>query len=151
LMFIKIAWGCEWKTVNSRPDRPYKFPDRITDHMKATYEMPAIYRWVIDNEYYVGETVNLCKRIRNYLNAPKPKYREDGKMLPHQQTTNINLNARLRAGTNNRIEFLKFDELQFGDATYKPMDLTNNHIRLMVEKIAILDHEAKHQKLLNKG
>jgi hypothetical protein len=79
--------------VNSRPDKPYKFPDGITDHMKATYEIPVIYRWVIDNEYYVGETVNLCKRIGNYLKAPKPKYREDGKMLPHQQTTNINLNA----------------------------------------------------------
>ena len=33
----------------------------------------------------------------------------------------------------------------------KGFDTPNNHIRLMVEKIAILDHEAKHQKLLNKG
>jgi hypothetical protein len=85
------------------------------------------------------------------LNASKQKYNEAGKMLPHQQTTNINLNARLRASTNNRIEFLNFDEIHFSDATYTPVDLSNTHIRLMVEKIAITDHEAKHQKLLNQG
>jgi hypothetical protein len=119
--------------------------------MKAIYEIPAIYRWVIDNEYYVGETINLCNRIRGYLKAPKPKHDEAGKMLPHQQFTNINLNSRLRASTDNCIEFLKFDELQFGDATYKTIDLNNSHMRLMIEKIAILDHEINHQKLLNKG
>ena len=66
MMFIKIACECEWKTVNGKPDEPYKFPERITNHMKALYEIPAIYRWVIDNEYYIGETVDLCKRIGNY-------------------------------------------------------------------------------------
>ena len=150
LMFIKLACECEWETVNSEPDKPYKFRNGITNYMKDTYEKPAVYRWVIDNEYYVGETVNLCRRIGNYLNTPKMKFNEAGKMLPHQQTTNINLNARLRASTNNHIEFLKFDEIQFGDATDKLTDLNNNCIRLLVEKIVILDHEVNRQTLLNK-
>jgi len=149
---MDIKLECEWKTVDSEPDIPYKFPNGITNHMKkAYYKKPAIYRWVIDDEYYVGETVDLYRRISNYLNAPNPKYNEKGKMQPHQQTTNINLKARLVASINNRIEVLKFDKLQFGDVTYKIMDLNNNHIRLMVEKIAILDHEANHLTLLNKG
>jgi hypothetical protein len=149
-MYLELA--CEWKTVNSEPDIPYKFSNGITNHMKkAYYKKPAIYRLVIDDEYYVGETVDLYRRIRNYLYAPEPKYNEKGKMHPHQQTTNINLKARLDASINNRIEVLKFDKLQFGDVIYKITDLNNNYIRLMVEKIVILDHEANHLKLLNKG
>lgn len=149
-MRIKILCDYEWKKVERKPNEPYKFPEDITIHMKDNYSVPAIYRWVIDNQYYVGETVDLCKRIENYLYAPKPKYNEAGKMLPHQQTTNIKVNACLCAATNNCIGFLEFNELQFGDVTCKTIDLNNKNIRLMVEKIAIFDHVANHQKLLNR-
>jgi hypothetical protein len=82
----------------------------------------------------LGETVDLCSRIRAYLDAPKAKYNEAGKMLSGQQTTNIIMNARQQSSDNNRIEILKFNELQFGDATYFPNDLADTQSRLLVEK-----------------
>jgi hypothetical protein len=149
-MHIKFDCKCEWKTVNSENSKAYGFPNETTEFMKDRYSTPAVYRWVIDNErYYVGESKNLYRRINAYLKAPKPKYNQDGKMIPHQQTTNINVHNELQASSNNRIEFLEFNELQFGGATYKLDDLENNHIRLLVEKMAIQDHVAKHLKLLN--
>lgn len=150
-MFINIACDCEWKPVNYELGKPYKFPNEITEYMKDCYSIPAVYRWVIDNEmYYVGESKNICRRINAYLRAPEPKFNEAGKMLPHQQTTNINMHAKLRASSSNRIEVLAFDELKIGDATYTPENLNNNRLRLLIEKIAILDHAIKHQKLLNR-
>jgi hypothetical protein len=142
-MFIKIICECEWIPVKSEHGEPYKFPDDITKFMMDNYTMPAVYRWVIDGEmYYVGESKDLCRRIKAYLRAPKPKFNENGKMLPHQQTTNIKMHEKLQA-SRNCIEFLKFDRLQFGDATYTYNDLKNHHIRLLVEKMATCGETSK--------
>jgi hypothetical protein len=97
----------------------------------------------------VGGNRDLCSRIRAYLDTPKAKYNEAGKMLPGQQTTNITMNGRQQSSDNSRIEILKFNELQVGDANYLHNDLADTQSRLLVEKIAIVDHAAKHQKLLN--
>jgi len=61
-----------WKPILKDEISLYQFPNPISSFMKSSYNVPAIYRWIVqtpDNKvlYYIGETEQLCpRRITHY-------------------------------------------------------------------------------------
>ena len=72
---LKIHWKPVLSDDSNQAVHKYYFPNRITTFMNKTYMNNAVYRWDIYREtpedsriIYVGETVDIIRRIRGYLN-----------------------------------------------------------------------------------
>ncbi len=103
---MTLSFSFEWHPVLFRANTPYLFPERIPSFMRARYNGPAVYRWLItppdgvqDPVIYIGTTKKLCPdRLEGYIN-------------PQTSTTNQRINTILHeylsAGHTINLEILQ--------------------------------------------
>lgn len=105
-----------------------------------TDQKPGIYRWKIVKangltSYYIGEAVNLRRRIRQYC-FPGPT-----------QQTSIRINKLLKSELKKRskisLEFLVLHKLNFGKHILTEIDLSCKHVRLLIENLVLLEHRGQ--------
>jgi len=147
---LKVDFSFDWIPAFSAEDKPYFFPQPITDFMGRSYKHPAVYRWNIyktflsdERKIYIGECKQLCpERINGYLN-PGPK-----------QETNKRLNEQLIAlvaqGLKVQLEIIRFDNISIGDFTLTLRDLSNKHLRRFIESLLITYYQRNGFTLLNR-
>jgi len=89
--------------------------------------------------YYIGESMKLCTRLRNYLN-PDPT-----------QQTNKRLNEifnQLDQGSVAKIDYISFERVNLGDFVILPSDLKDKHIRKALEGILICYYKKIYPKTM---
>lgn len=146
---ITLTIGFEWQPVLENESSQYVFPNTITTHMRQKYRIPAIYRWVVENNktiesVYIGETEELCpRRVYGYLN-PGPS-----------QMTNIRINNLfddlIKKGKTIRLEHLVFSDFSFDGKKITTQDLIKKNIRVLLENIMITHHENDGITMLNQA
>ena len=102
----------------------------------------AIYKWVIGKAIYIGETVNLAKRIRGYI-RPGPT-----------QTTNKRINSFIEKAKT--VEFyvlnissLKINETEIINSSNQDEVLKDVFIRKLIENYYLVQAKLEGVELLN--
>ena len=144
---LKIHIDFEWKLIFFDKSIPYNFPDRISKFMKQNYKIPAVYRWIVEENgkiksMYIGEAEELCpRRVYSFLN-PGPS-----------QSTNFRLkimfNNEISNGKKVLLEKLHFSEFMFDDKIIKYNELKKKQIRIFLESLLIVHYTNKKFKILN--
>lgn len=103
-------------------------------------EVPGIYRFMLDDGVYFGETDRLKRRFQHYR-TPGPS-----------QSTNIRLNAKMRelveAGGSVEVSIITDAELAV-ESIRQPLDLGHKAGRLLIESAAITAGRLAGLTLLN--
>ncbi|MGI0062234.1 MAG: hypothetical protein ACREBA_07255 [Nitrosotalea sp.] len=146
---INLNIDFKWQPVLENESKQYFFPNEISHYMRQKYRIPAIYRWIVENNgrtesIYIGEAKDLCpQRVYGYLN-PGPS-----------QMTNIRINNLFnqltKEGKNIRLEHLVFSDFIFNDRKMTPQDLNRKTIRILLENIMLTYHENDKITILNQA
>ncbi|MCE2463190.1 MAG: hypothetical protein J4F46_04640 [Dehalococcoidia bacterium] len=145
---MNIALRYNWTPVENVPDVPYHFPQEVSQHLRDSWRGPAIYRWIVFQQkpgnlqqFYVGETDLLHRRIYQYLN-PRPT-----------QLTNQSLNAgfkkELEDGRKVILEALCFEPFNLEDISISMADLTDKWVRRFLENLFIVYYSKSGYTVLN--
>ena len=146
---IKLSMDFEWSPILEEELRQYLFPHKVTSYMRLKYQIPAIYRWVVENDKavesaYIGETEQLCpRRVYGYLN-PGPS-----------QMTNLRINnlfnELLTKGRSIKLEHLLINDFCLNEKKITSNDLTSKNIRVLLESIMLAEYEKDGISLLNQA
>ena len=138
----------EWLPVEVEPGVPYLFPNPLSRHVHSTCKGPALYRWNVFRQtpgdlrvFYVGEAVQLVRRLRNYLRPGS---------LQTAGRINAELSAVVEAGKSVMLERLSFSPFSLSGRTVTPDDLEDRHIRRFIESWLILHHICCGHRVLNR-
>ncbi len=136
-----------WNPILIDGKNPYFFPQKISGFMRENYKIPAIYRWVVENNgsvdnYYIGESSLLCpRRIYGYLNPGST------------QMTNLRMNEQfckfVNSGKTIRLEFLQFTNFVMDDKIFDYSSLEKKFVRVFLEHLLLIEHDDSKIKLLN--
>lgn len=153
-----------WEPVMSSPGAEYAYPDAVTKYIEEKYSKAAVYRWgffrarrdsspeITQSPYaaYVGETENLARRLRGYLN-PGPSQTTNKRMKAY-------LDQELKPGTRIELSMLRFeafhiiiDRANSDSRLVAEFGLGNSYIRKMMENFALIVHDPVHCEILNKS
>ncbi len=129
---LHTAFEFTWEPILEDGLNAYRFPTKVSKWMRVNLEQPAIYRWVPFREtpgdlgqLYIGETVNLPRRIGNYLNP-----------YPRQQTSwrlNKLFEGFIQEGISISLDVLRFQPFNLGEASISESDLDDKLIRRFIE------------------
>ncbi len=142
---LQLKLDYDWKPVESEKDKPYKFPQDITEFFKRN-SGPSVYQWRVHSQddlwIYVGETSRLDRRIQGYL-TPGPS-----------QSTNIRVKESfgdfLKKGYDISLDSLLIRSMSLDDMTLGQSDLHSQEIRRAIENLLTFKYRASGIKLLNK-
>ncbi|MNR82476.1 hypothetical protein D3C72_132350 [compost metagenome] len=126
------AFDFTWEPILEDGFSAYRFPTKVSKWMRVNHEQPAIYRWVPYREtpgdigqLYIGETVNLPRRVGNYLNP-----------YPRQQTSwrlNKLFEGFIQEGITISLDVLRFQHFNLGEVNVSESDLDDKLIRRFIE------------------
>ncbi|MEK7651778.1 MAG: hypothetical protein AAB351_01030 [Patescibacteria group bacterium] len=103
----------------------------------SEYMAPGVYRWSItrangDTSYYIGESVNLRRRIRNY-SVPGPN-----------QMTSLRINklfkTELKRKSKILLELIDLKELRVDNKVFSKKDLKSSYTRKLIENLVLVEH-----------
>ena len=136
----------EWISVKKKNNENYYFPEDYK-LLKYGYDISAIYKWNIYDKkdnlkfIYIGETINLRKRISWYI---KPS---------STQVTNIRINGLFKEYIENKykitLDMLFFEKIKINQNYIYFKDLNDNDIRKALEHLLIIVNKSEDYKLLN--
>lgn len=120
--------------------------DKITAPVAEIRQKPAIYRWSflkkrLPIKAYIGETEDLRKRVRGYLN-PGPS-----------QETNKRIKAEfkgaLQSGLTVQLEILYIEPIRINRVRVSTEHLFDPFLRRMLENFVLADFDVVNCELLN--
>src|SRR4029079_9415705 len=92
-----------WEPVETSDGSRYLFPESPSKLIRGKWKCPAIYRWRIvtgeNVEIYIGETEQLVRRLRNYIQGHN-----------RQKTSrriHLHLHAAVKSGATVSLEVLR--------------------------------------------
>lgn len=125
-----------WVHVEVAAGVHYAYPMPVSPQMVRLCNQPAVYRWALRNSesylkaMYVGETDNLVRRIKQYLQPG------------NTQTTNLRLKAcfdeTIQEGGKIEIQTLRFEPFQINGAKFSSELLRHTHLRRVLENLVLL-------------
>jgi len=138
-----------WHTLESGQGELWAFPNAVTRYMRDQYGGPALYRWCVTGPgndepqmIYIGEAVNLIRRVRNVLRPGKLK-------------TAARLNAIFRGEVDrgNRVTIARaeFQDFSFNGVTFSTQDgsLYHKFKRCALENLFLCSYLGIGKRLLN--
>ncbi len=133
----------EWQAVLTEENEEYLFPHTITPFMKTRYREPAIYRWDICKNVpedkklvYIGETQELCPgRVNGYLNP--------GSSQQTNRRIKADFESYLMEGLKLRLDICSLDKISVGDSVFTRENISDKHIRRMIEEALIVHHKLR--------
>lgn len=143
----QIELEYHWVSVINKDGSKYRFPDE-RGTIGTSYARPAIYRWAVsdpdgNNMYYIGEAMDLRRRIYGYLN-PGPT-QETNKWM------NKELSRLVEEGFVVELEVIDGLRLFLGAGlSFSDKDLESKHFRRLIENLMLSISEKRGDTLLNK-
>jgi len=142
-----------WVPVESNSGTAYRFPVHVTERMRAIYDKPAVYRWLVTSPnaelkgVYFGETESLACRVAQYISPGK------------SQQTNIRLKSyfdeRLKEKCTIAVEMLEFDPFSIKDIEIDAKSMRHSFVRKFLESFAFMEFQCtsanKECDLLNRS
>jgi len=129
----------KWIPVESNSGTAYRYPVQVTPRMRAMYEKPAVYRWLVTSPLwdpvaaYFGETESLARRIGQYISPGK------------SQQTNLRIKAyfdeRLKERCTIAIEVLQFGPFSIKGAEINEGSLRHSQVREFLESFALIEFQ----------
>ena len=129
----------KWIPIESNSGTAYRYPVALTPRMKAMYEKPAVYRWLVTCPEsklvaaYFGETESLARRIGQYISPGK------------SQQTNLRIKAyfdgKLKEGCAIAIEALQFQPFSIRRTEINEESLRHSQVREFLESFAFLEFQ----------
>ncbi len=139
----------EWQILLCDEKEEYFFPHPITNYMKLNYKYPAIYRWNVysnsirdESLLYIGEAQSLCPdRLKNYL-KPGPSQKTSRRI--HDM-----FNEFSSQGMKIQMEVFDFERITIDEVALVQKDLSQKHVRLLIEQLLVTIYRRKGVTLLN--
>jgi hypothetical protein len=141
---MAIATNFDWKPVVNRKAEPYLYPNDLSTLSRDLNSRPAIYRWSLGpqdgrNEFLVGETENLYRRIGHYLKH---------KSGAHVEFRNSFDKAR-NSGREVSLQILKFEPFNINGIIFSLDRLHDPFVRLVLENLCCLQVLEDGSRLVN--
>jgi hypothetical protein len=129
----------QWIPIESNSGTAYRYPVQVTPRMKAMYEKPAVYRWLVTSPEskllaaYFGETDSLARRIGQYISPGK------------SQQTNLRIKAyfdeKLKEKSTIAMEALQFKPFSIKQVEINEGSLRHSQVREFLESFALLEFQ----------
>jgi hypothetical protein len=136
----------QWVSVEIDSGIPFEFSNNALRLVRCIPTKPAVYRWAVFEKQvlrkvYIGETDNLRRRIREYLN-PGPT-----------QHTNRRLNSKFKTYIQKeltvQLEILKINPIYLNNVYLCDDRLSDQYIRKMMENFTLADSDVTQYEMLN--
>src|SRR5260370_24101574 len=128
-----------WIPVESNSGTAYRYPVQVTLRMRAMYEKPSVYRWLVTSPKselvaaYFGETESLARRIGQYISPGK------------SQQTNLRIKAyfdeKLKESYTIAIEVLQFQPFSIKQIEINQESLRHSQVREFLESFALMEFQ----------
>jgi hypothetical protein len=129
----------QWIPIESNFGTAYRYPVQVTARMRAMYEKPAVYRWLVTSPEskllaaYFGETDSLARRIGQYISPGK------------SQQTNLRIKAyfdeKLKEKCTIAIEALQFQPFSMKEIEIDEGSLRHSQVREFLESFALSEFQ----------
>lgn len=138
-MVLPLNVELKWIPIESNSGTAYRYPVGVTPRMRAMYEKPAVYRWLVTSTEsklvaaYFGETESLARRIGQYISPDQ------------SQQTNLRIKAyfdeKLKEKCTIAIEALQFHPFSIRQIEINEGSLRHSQVREFLESFALLEFQ----------